>query len=350
LKKTLCLFKVVAFKICDKKFRKYLNMSGTQGASSSRGRPEIDRIQLRQILVDSLPEGMIRWGHHLKSVEVDNDSVNLIFNTGIESGYDLIVGADGAWSHVRELLTEVKPQFTGIAGVRLSISEPESRCPDLYAITNRGSMFSFSDAKALMAQQMGDGSLMVGTWAVKPENWIKQLNTENSDADVMKKILLEEYDGWAPELRKFLEASNGPHFSRNLYQLPIGLRWKNRPGVTILGDAAHLMSPFAGEGVNLAMTDAMQLASAITKAIEVGTTEALVKETRAFEEDMYVRATKFQQLTAEMMGCMFFTPGAPDSSVEKYVIAAAGHDMNPVLRAGFVAGVYTYFWFWRWFN
>ncbi|KAF2428616.1 FAD/NAD(P)-binding domain-containing protein [Tothia fuscella] len=348
----LARFDGEAFTVCDKKLNKYISLGGTKDAKSTRGRPEIDRIQLRRILVDSLPEEMIRWGHHLNSVDsLEDGSFSLHFNTGIENGFDLVVGADGAWSHVRSVLTDIKPEYTGISGVVFSITDPEERCPDLYALTNRGSIFSFSNSKTIMAQQMSDGSLSLSTWGVHSEDYVKELLKEtDGDEEAMRRILLEEYDGWAPQLRKYIEMSNGPQILRNLYQLPIGTRWKNRAGITILGDASHLMSPFAGEGVNLAMTDSMHLATAIIQAAKVGMTEALTKEIKVFEEDMFVRATKFQCMTRDMMGHMFFTPGAPESSIERYIISAAGHDMNLFLRPVFVAGVYVYFWFWRLFH
>jgi 2-polyprenyl-6-methoxyphenol hydroxylase-like FAD-dependent oxidoreductase len=141
--------------------------------------------------------------------------------------------------------------------------------------------------------------------------------------------------------------------------LPIGTKWKHRPGITMLGDAAHLMGPFAGEGVNLAMSDAMSLATAISNAAtslatctnsNLETRALLSKEIKAFEEGMFKRATKVQQQTFDMMEAMFFTPGAPNDTIEKWILAAAGHDMNFILRGLLAAATYIYFFCWRRWN
>jgi 2-polyprenyl-6-methoxyphenol hydroxylase-like FAD-dependent oxidoreductase len=340
----------IAFKICDKNMRTYINVSGTKGASNSRGRPEIDRTQLRKLLVDSLPKEIIRWGHHLKSVEDKDGVFSLHFNTGIESGFDLIVGADGAWSHVRSVLTDVKPEYSGVSGVSFTISDPETRCPDLYKFVNRGSMFAFGESKSIMAQQLGTGSLSVSAWSAAHEDNTKQFISKLDNPSFIKAVLKQERESWSPELLKFIDMSDGPQEVRNLYQLPIGTRWKNRHGITLLGDAAHLMTPFAGEGVNLAMTDAMRLSAAIRKAVKLGTLPALTEEVKAFEEDMFVRATQFQKQTYTMMSLMYLTPGAPDATIEKWIVAAATDSLPFLLVPLFTGVVYTYFWFWRLFN
>jgi 2-polyprenyl-6-methoxyphenol hydroxylase-like FAD-dependent oxidoreductase len=308
-------------------------------------------MTLREMLIDSLPKDLIRWGHHLNKIDEVDGMLSLHFrDQSVKRGYDLVVGADGAWSHVRTLLSDTKPYYSGVSGFSLSISDPQERVPDVYAIVNHGSMFAFGDGKSIMGQQLGTGHIGVSTWSVKPSEWIQQFDNENDDPGFIKRTILEEHKGWAPELIKFVEVSDGPAIPRNLYMLPVGHKWKNRPGATLLGDAAHLMTPFAGEGVNLAMTDAMHLASAISKAAELGNTEALNQEIKLFEEDMFSRATKFQQMTVDMMEAALMEPGAPDSNIESYILKAAGHDTNPVVYGLLGVVVYTYFFFWRRWN
>lgn len=138
-----------------------------------------------------------------------------------------------------------------------------------------------------MAQQLGSGSLNVSYWSVKREEWIKQFDRKPDDIGYMKHVCLRELDGWDPRLRQFIELADLGAVPRNLYMLRVGITWANKPGLTLLGDAAHVMTPFAGEGVNLAMTDAMKLAQAIDKAAKKGTREALNAQVQAYEEDMF---------------------------------------------------------------
>lgn len=87
-------------------------MSGsTETSPTRRSRLEIDRAKLRMLLVDSLPKDNIRWSHCLQSID---DDVALHFDTGVEKGFDLIIGADGAWSEVRTFLAPTKPFFSGV--------------------------------------------------------------------------------------------------------------------------------------------------------------------------------------------------------------------------------------------
>ncbi|MCJ1397228.1 hypothetical protein MMC11_000420 [Xylographa trunciseda] len=337
-----------ALVICDKKMKKYLNLKGTTSTKNSRGRPEIDRVQLRLILLESLPKDIIRWGSRLQSVD---DDLCLHFEHGVEKGFDLVVGADGAWSKVRPLVSSEQPFYSEIGGMDLFIANAEERYPDLHKIVNKGSVFGYSDGKALIGQQKGDRSLIVYAWSVRDHDWKKTCGYDLQDAKAVKQAIAKEYSDWAPKLLKLAEVANEDDMiARNLYMLPVGHRWKNRPGVTLLGDAAHLMTPFAGEGVNLAMKDAVSLADAVLAANKDGAMATLTKEVKAFEEDMFVRATKTQARTKANMDLMFFTPGAPRTSIENYIIEAVTDDMN--VLAGYCVAVLvrSYFWIWKIFN
>ncbi|QDS74397.1 hypothetical protein FKW77_005630 [Venturia effusa] len=343
-----------ALTVANKDLKKFICLAGAD-EKTSRGRPEIDRARLREILVDSLPEGVVRWGWHLKSVEEAEDgSFDLHFrDRGVESGFDLIVGAEGAWSKVRTLLSDDRPYYFGVSGLSLSISDPETRCPDLFKLVNRGSMFAFSDAKSIMAQQMGDGSLNVSTWGAHTEDYIKKFD-DKAETGSIKALLLQEYEGWHPLLLRIIEMADGPAVPRNLLMLPVGTKWKHRPGITMIGDAAHLMGPFAGVGVNLAMSDAMSLATAISNAAnsspKLDNKASLSTEIKIFEEDMFKRATKDQKMSFDMMEAMFMTPGAPNDTIERWILAGAGNDLNFVLKGMLAVAAYTYFFFWRWWN
>lgn len=319
---------------------------------SSHGRPEIDRIQLRQLLLDALPKDMIRWNHKLAAISPSTGGKFVLSfrnEQPPQGDFDLVIGGDGCWSRVRRELTDELPHYSRIAGISFQLTNPQERCPDLYRLVDRGSLFSFADHRGLMAQQLGSGSLNIAYWAVKDEAWIKSFQGENNNLEAMKSACLDELEGWDPRLLKFIEMSDADAVSRNLYMLSVGNSWTNRPGITLLGDAAHVMTPFAGEGVNLAMSDAMKLAAAIESAARVGTTEALHTEIKAYEEDMFKRATVVQQTTFNMMSASLLSEGALDSNIEKYIMTAAGDHLPSFLMpvAWFVLRCYYGLWRWR---
>lgn len=106
-----------------------------------------------------------------------------------------------------------------------------------------------------------------------------------------------------------------------MYMLPVGYRWPSRAGVSLIGDAAHLMTPFAGVGVNVAMEDAMNLSTAVIDAVKqlratgqtdkAVSTEALAAATRSYEEEMWVRAENYAKQTMMYLDLFFHPRGAP---------------------------------------
>lgn len=164
-------------------------------------------------------------------------------------------------------------------------------------LTNRGSLFSYTDGRAIMPQYLGYGSLKVGVYITQPHDWAENLPFDNHDLVATKKALLDEFEGWAPDLLQYVRHGQNAEF-RPLYMLPVGWSWENRPGVTLIGDAAHVMTPFAGQGVNLGMQDALMLSRAIVKGGNSPTPkDALSNEIESFEKDLFIRAKETATLT-----------------------------------------------------
>lgn len=307
-----------AYNLVDKNMKSFVKVGGATKASS-RGRPEIDRESLRDILLNSLPEGTIRWNCKLRSVDEEDLSLHLDATT--EQGFDLVVGADGAWSKVRPVLTNTEPFYAGVGGYDMYIDDVENRYPDLYKLCNRGSIFAFSDRKHISAAQKGDGSLIVYATTARDEDWMETCGYDVKDPVEVKKALAKEFEDWKQPLVKFTQVANHKDITpRNLYMLPVGHRWDHRKGATLIGDAAHLMTIHAGEGVNTAMDDALKLSNAIIQGSKAeNPVEALNEEVKAFEEEMFVRATEVVDHSIYNTKLMFFTPGAPDSTVAPYM-------------------------------
>jgi 2-polyprenyl-6-methoxyphenol hydroxylase-like FAD-dependent oxidoreductase len=117
--------------------------------------------------------------------------------------------------------------------------------------------------------------------------------------------VVAEFDGWAPELTALITDSDTEPVVRLLCTLPVGHRWARAPGVTLIGDAAHLAPP-NGEGANLAMLDGAELGRAI--AAHPGDVEVALAE---YEQAMFPRAA--EAAGAEDIYDLMLGDGAPHS-------------------------------------
>lgn len=251
----------------------------------SGGRPEVQRGELRQLLLDSLPAGTVRWGHKVEHVRALGDGRHEVrFAGGATVGTHLLVGADGAWSKVRPLLSDAIPQYAGASYVETFLFDARTRHPALAALVGGGQMGAPAQGKAIMAHRERGETLHTYVILMRPLDWFAGIDF--SDRQAAGACIAREFDGWSPQLAALITEGDTPPLWRPLHALPNGHRWQRVPGVTLIGDAAHLSMP-NGEGANLAMYDGAQLAGAL--AAHPGDVEAAL---RAFEPAMFERSAK----------------------------------------------------------
>ena len=221
-------------------------------------RPEIDRTALRRILLESLPSGTVRWASGVEAIRPCADGRYEVDMGDLVETFDVVVGADGAWSRVRSLLSTARPAYEGVTLVELGFDT--HRHPDVDSLVGSGKMFAIGDNHILVGQRNGHGHIRGYAGLRMSETAAQALG--RLPAEGIRAEVLRAFSGWAPSLLGLIERGDILAV-RPLHALPIGHRWATRPGLTILGDAAHLMSPFGGEGVNLALADAVDLADAL---------------------------------------------------------------------------------------
>ncbi|WP_051796925.1 FAD-dependent oxidoreductase [Catenuloplanes japonicus] len=262
-------------------------------------RPEVDRADLRDLLLDSLPSGTVRWGHAFAYAE--KGSVH--FAGGGSARYDLLVGADGAESRVRRLLTDARPTHTGENSIELGIPDIDRTHPGLAEMVGRGSYWVLGDGQSLAAQRSSDGRVRVGLIFRTGVDWLATSGIPFDDPAAARVRLIALFAGWHPRFTALIEACDDTIVPRAISALPAGLTWPSRPDVTLLGDAAHLMPP-VGEGANMALLDGVLLGQAL--AVHPGDIPAAV---RSYEREMFARTSEAARMSASVQA-LLHGPGA----------------------------------------
>ncbi|MEV4180462.1 NAD(P)/FAD-dependent oxidoreductase [Streptosporangium canum] len=287
-----------------------------QPRPGDQANPEIDRGQLRDLLLGPLD---VQWGRGVTEVVPGTrDGVLVLFADGRQETFDLVIGADGAWSRVRPAISSATPHYTGVTLVETSLDDVDTRHPDLARLIGDGSIAVYGVNRALVAQRNSGGHVKVYAQFRAPLDWHTNLDRhmglnrradldagmeagmeagmdaglDLADVEAVRSSLLALFDGWADPVLDLLR--HGTAFvHRPLYVLPVSHTWAHVPGVTLLGDAAHLMPPL-GVGANLAMLEGAELAESVAAVPGPGELDGVV---HAFEEQMWARAGRWAKIT-----------------------------------------------------
>jgi 2-polyprenyl-6-methoxyphenol hydroxylase-like FAD-dependent oxidoreductase len=282
-------------------------------------RPEIDRAQLRQLLIDALPPETITWGAEVEGVALlpgGRHQVSLVDGTMIEA--DLVIAADGVRSRARPLVTSEQPAYSGITFVHGDLRDPG---PESFVArhTGEGALHAVGDNKAILAQRAADRSVRVYFAVRTTEDPTRTQGDRFGDTAAIREQLRDTFAGWSPDLLGVLDEIDSDFAYWPLYGMPVHQKWQPHSGITLLGDAAHVMPPFSGEGVNMALLDAVELVDALFCPDHATIDDAIA----VFERGMLDRMAG-AILNTNAAGEMLLSPAGTAPLLNHFAASAAG--------------------------
>ena len=275
---------------------------------TSETRPEIDRAPLRDILLDSLEPGTVVWDSQFISMEKQDGGWLLHFKNGTCAYADLVIAADGANSKVRPYLSDIKPVYSGITLIEGNIYHAEKNTPGLFAFAKGGKVMAFDDQRFVGYGTKGDGSIMFVVNFRAPEGWLSQCGIDFTNKEQVLAWFKKDFADWSDQWHEFLTSEELNFVPRPQYYFPLDQSWETDETLTMIGDAAHRMPPYAGEGANVAMQDAFELAECLTSGEFTDIRSAISH----FEKDMVARGAAATKDTLDNTEIMFSNTSLED--------------------------------------
>ena len=268
-------------------------------------RPEIDRAPLRNILLDSLQADTVVWDSHIISLESINNTWKIIFQNGKTVIADIVIGADGAKSKIRPFVTPIKPLYSGVTILEGNISNSEKNAPKIHNLLQGGKIMGLGDSKTISVSAKGDGSLDFYAGWNADVNWTTESGFDFKNGKEVLEWFKKEYANWDNIWLELFEAENTTFNPRPQYCVPLDQKWKAKTNITIIGDAAHVMPPYAGEGVNMAMLDALRLSESLTSNEFTDIRSAIAH----YEKQMFARFAEIGKETMDNTAFMHSPDG-----------------------------------------
>jgi len=288
-------------------------------------RPEIERGPLRDLLLDSLQPGTVHWDCKLESSEFQGDQVSLRFANGQTSIADIAIGSDGANSRLRGLVTPLRPMYVGVSLVEALVPEAKHAIPELWNLLGGSALIALGGERTIGMGTKPDGSVLFYAGLKTEDSAARQSLEEAIAPDQRVSWFHANFKGWSGLWEPLFREATSMVW-RPLLVCPEDQRWEPKPNATLIGDAAHVMPPYAGEGVNMAMLDALVLSNFLLSE------DTPTKAIAAYEEEMFAR---MRSMTADTMVNteMFYAPDACERVVALFQSFGGGDAVPPAGEA-----------------
>jgi 2-polyprenyl-6-methoxyphenol hydroxylase-like FAD-dependent oxidoreductase len=259
-------------------------------------RPEIDRSDLRDILLNSLQPDTVVWDSHFVNMAPVGSQWKIEFKNGTTALADLVIGADGGNSKIRPFVTPIKPTYTGIIILQGNVDDGKTVAPTIHTLLKGGKISVYAEGKHLHISAKGDGSIDFYISSKMHEHWAKESGIDFSDKVQLVAWFRKEFAGWDKIWFELFENFHLPLLLRPQHTIPADQQWEPQTNITLIGDAAHIMPPTGG-GVNLAMLDALELSECLTSGEYTDMQSAIA----AYEIAMQQRAAGEVEISKEMI-------------------------------------------------